>query len=277
MKSFAGKVAAVTGAASGMGRALAVELARRGCHVALSDIDGAGLAETATLAGGFGPRVTMARVDVADRAAVLAWAAEVVRDHGRVNLVFNNAGVALCATVQDMRPEDLGWLLGINFWGVVHGTQAFLPHLAASGDGHVVNTSSLFGLMAVPGMGAYSASKFAVRGYTEALRLELDLAGSCVSATSVHPGGVRTNIAQKSRMHASTDALLGADVRDRFDRLLSTTTAESAARQILRGVSRNRRRVLVGPDAKLMDPLVRLLGSWYQPAILLFTRVFRSW
>jgi NAD(P)-dependent dehydrogenase (short-subunit alcohol dehydrogenase family) len=275
MKSFAGRVAAVTGAASGMGRALAVELARRQCHVAASDVDEAGLAETVALASAHGVRVTSARVDVADRAAVFAWAEAVVRDHGRVNLIFNNAGVALAAPLAEVRPEDFEWIMGINFWGVVHGCQAFLPHLFASGEGHVVNTSSLFGLCAVPGVGPYNASKFAVRGYTEALRLELELAGAPVSATCVHPGGIRTNIAIAGRIDERIHALTGRDAqtsRARFDRLLSTTTAEEAARQILAGVSRDARRVLVGADAKLLDPLLRLVGSGYQPIALWLMR-----
>jgi len=273
MKDFNDKVAAITGAASGMGRALAVELARRGCHVALSDIDPAGLEGTAGLAAKANPavRITSARVDVANRAAVFAWADQAGADHGRVNLIFNNAGVALSTLLEKVRPEDFEWIMGINFWGVVWGTQAFLPHLRASGDGHVINTSSLFGLMSVPLSGCYNASKFAVRGYTEALRMELELVKAPVSATCVHPGGVRTEIARSARMDASGAAVTGVDVeeaRRRFDKLLDATSAQSAALQILRAVERNRRRVLVGGDARFADKLVRLLGSWYQPLVV---------
>ena len=273
MKDFNDKVAAITGAASGMGRALAVELARRGCHVALSDIDPAGLEGTAGLAAKANPavRITSARVDVANRAAVFAWADQAGADHGRVNLIFNNAGVALSTLLEKVRPEDFEWIMGINFWGVVWGTQAFLPHLRASGDGHVINTSSLFGLMSVPLSGCYNASKFAVRGYTEALRMELELVKAPVSATCVHPGGVRTGIARSARMDASGAAVTGVDVeeaRRRFDKLLDATSAQSAALQILRAVERNRRRVLVGGDARFADKLVRLLGSWYQPLVV---------
>lgn len=259
-----------------MGRSLALRLAREGCEVALSDVDEQGLAETAALARAFGGRVSATRVDVADRAAVEAWAAEVVREFGKVNLVFNNAGVAVGATCESVKPEDFAWVMNINFWGVVHGTQAFLPHLRASGEGHVVNTSSLFGLLAVPGVGTYNASKFAVRGYTEALRMDLELSGAPVSATAVHPGGVRTNIARASRMHASVGTLGGdpEGARTNFDRLLATTSADEAARQILEGVRRNHRRVIVGWDAWALDLAVRVLGSWYQPVALFVAKRF---
>ena len=277
MKNFDNKVAAITGAASGMGRELALELARRGCHLALSDIDAAGLTDTADAArrANASVRITTARVDTADRAAVYAWADQTAAQHGRVNLVFNNAGVALSAPLEQVRREDFEWLMAINFWGVVWGTQAFLPHLRASGDGHVVNTSSLFGLMAMPLNGSYNASKFAVRGYTEALRMELELGRAPVSATCVHPGGVRTRIARSARMDASTAMLLGRDAeqaRAEFDKLLDTTSAESAALQILQAVERNQRRVLVGRDARWADKLVRLLGSWYQPLVVAAAR-----
>lgn len=277
MKNFDNQVAAITGAASGMGRELALALARRGCHLALSDIDAAGLTDTADAArrANASVRITTARVDTADRAAVYAWADQTAAQHGRVNLVFNNAGVALSAPLEQVRREDFEWLMAINFWGVVWGTQAFLPHLRASGDGHVVNTSSLFGLLAMPLNGCYNASKFAVRGYTEALRMELELARAPVSATCVHPGGVRTRIARSARMDDSTATLLGRDpeqARAEFDKRLDTTSAESAALQILRAVERNQRRVLVGRDARWADKLVRLLGSWYQPLVVAAAR-----
>jgi NAD(P)-dependent dehydrogenase (short-subunit alcohol dehydrogenase family) len=267
MKDFQNKVAAITGAASGMGRTLAVQLAQRGCHLALSDVNEAGLAETAALARQHGVKVTTTRLDVADRVAMFAWADAVVADHGRVNLIFNNAGVALGAFVETVKPEDFQWIMGINFWGVVWGTQAFLPHLKKSGEGHIVNTSSLFGLLASPTQGTYNASKFAVRGFTEALRQELDMLPCGVSATCVHPGGIRTNIARAAKMDASMDQATGGQAeaaRARFDKMLNLTTAESAARQILRAVEGNKRRVLVGVDAKLLDLCVRLFGSWYQ-------------
>ena len=260
MRSFAGRVAAITGAGSGIGRALACELARRGAHLALADIDDVGLAETVTLCEGRGVKVTSQRVDVADRDAVEAWAEQVVADHGRVNLIFNNAGVALAASVEAMSYADLEWLMGVNFWGVVHGTKAFLPHLVASGEGHVVNISSIFGLISVPCQSAYNAAKFAVRGFTDALRMELEMSGSTVSCTTVHPGGIKTNIGRNARVDASFGALAGdVDIASRFERV-AMTTPEQAAAQILAAVERNRPRVLVGPDAKAIDVASRLPG-----------------
>jgi len=271
MKSFKNKVAAITGAASGMGRTLAVELARRGCHLALSDVNEVDLAKTAELAGAHGVRVTIAKLDVSKRDDVFAWADQVARDHGRVNLIFNNAGVALTVPIESCQISDFEWIMGINFWGVVHGTQAFLPHLKASGDGHVINTSSLFGLLAVPSQGTYNASKFAVRGYTECLRMELEMAGSPVSATCVHPGGIATNIAMAGKVDPAMEKITGINAetqKRRANKLINVTTAESAALQILAAVEKNQRRVLVGPDAKALDKVVRLLGSWYQVLVM---------
>ena len=259
METFRDRTVAITGAASGIGRALAVDLAGRGAHLALSDVDEAGLAETAGACEGRGTKVTTATVDVADRAAVEAWAEATVAEHGSVNVIVNNAGVALGAPITTMSYEDLEWLMGINFWGVVHGTKAFLPHLEASGDGHVVNLSSVFGLMAIPSQSAYNAAKFGVRGFTDALRMELEIANSCVSATTVHPGGIRTNIVRNARMD---DALVeqAGDVDERaaqFERI-ARTSPEQAAAQILKAVLRNRRRTLIGPDAKAFDLVSRL-------------------
>jgi NAD(P)-dependent dehydrogenase (short-subunit alcohol dehydrogenase family) len=275
MKDFKNKVAAITGAASGMGRTLALELARRGCHLSLSDVNEIGLAETAQMVGKLGVKVTTTKLNVADREAVYAWADQTVRDHGKVNLIFNNAGVALGAFVETVSPSDFEWIMGINFWGVVWGTQAFLPHLKKAGEGHIINTSSLFGLLSVPTQGTYNASKFAVRGFTEALRQELDMENSGVSATCVHPGGIRTNIAKAAKMDESMIKATGGkteQARAKFDKLLDFTTAESAARQILAAVEGNKRRVLVGLDAKFLDKLVRVLGSWYQPIVTLFAK-----
>lgn len=266
MKSFKGKVAAITGAGSGIGRALAQQLAAEGCALSLSDVNAEGLAETVALVADRGVRVTSAKVDVADRDAVYAWAEATAADHGQVNLIFNNAGVALGAPVDGMSEADLKWIMDINFWGVVYGTQAFLPYLKASGDGHIINISSLFGLMGVPSQAAYNASKFAVRGFTEALRQELEIAGEPVSATTVHPGGIKTNIARAARFSARMKDVLGIDEgqgKRNFEKLF-ITTAESAAAEILGAVRKNKRRVLVGPDAKLLDLMVRLLPSSYQ-------------
>lgn len=279
MRSFEGKVAAITGAASGMGRELAIELAKQHCHLAISDVNDAGLEETARLVRAFGVNVTLSHVDVAQRDAVFDWAEQVVQAHGRVHLIFNNAGVALSSLLETVSEADFQWIVGINFWGVVHGTQAFLPHLVKSGEGHIINTSSIFGLMAVPTMGPYCVTKFAVRGFTETLRMELELAGSCVSATSVHPGGIRTHIAQSARVDNSLTTLGMSDLeaaRTQFDTLLNTTSANSAARQILRAVQRNQRRALIGPDARFMDKVLRFLASWYQPLVVRAARLFRK-
>jgi len=262
METFEDKVAAITGAGSGIGRSLARELAGRGAHLALCDIDEDGLAETVALCEGSGVKVTSQRVDVADRAAVEAWADRVVAEHGRVNLVFNNAGVACGATVEGVSYEDFEWLMNINFWGVVYGTKAFLPHLVASGDGHIVNMSSVFGLISVPAQSAYNSSKFAVRGFTDALRMELEAARNGVSATTVHPGGVKTNIARNARMD---EAVMGRDAAD-FDKI-AMTTPDKAARLILAAVQKNKRRVLIGPDAKFIDFVSRLPAGLYQSVL----------
>ena len=274
MQRFDGRVAAITGAGSGIGRALARDLARRGTHLALSDIDEVGLAETVALCEGAGVKVTSQTVDVADRAAVHAWADQAVADHGKVNLVFNNAGVALGATIEGMSYEDFEWLMDINFWGVVHGTKAFLPHLIASGDGHIVNMSSVFGLLSIPSQSAYNAAKFGVRGFTDALRIELDVARNGVSCTTVHPGGIKTNIARNARLHDSVSAFTGVvpdATGEDFDKV-ALTTPEKAAGQILKAVARNRRRALVGPDAKVLDVISRLPASVYQRTIVLGAR-----
>jgi butyryl-CoA dehydrogenase len=268
MEQFSDRVVAITGAGSGIGRALAVDLATRGAHLALADIDEEGLAETVASCEGRGVKVTSQVLDVADREAVFAWADAVAHDHGRVNLVFNNAGVALGAAVETMDHQDLEWLMGVNFWGVVHGTQAFLPHLKASGAGHVVNISSVFGLISIPTQSAYNAAKFGVRGFTDALRMELDIADCGVSCTTVHPGGVRTNIARRARVSADIADQAGpGGVGAEFDRI-ARTTPEKAARQILTAVARNRRRALIGPDAKAIDLIARLPAGLYQRVLV---------
>lgn len=254
MRSLNDKVVAVTGAGSGIGRGLALDLARRGTHLSLSDVDEAGLAETVAQVEGRGVKVTSAVVDVADADAVGAWADSTAEEHGRVNVVVNNAGVALIADLADSSLDDIRWLMSINYWGVVHGTMSFLPHLEASGDGHVVNISSVFGLLGIPGQSAYNSAKFAVRGFTDALRMELEIAGSAVSATTVHPGGIRTNIVRNARTRG--DAGVAVDV-SHFDKI-ARTTPERAAEVIVEAVLKNRRRVLVGPDAKVIDFVSRL-------------------
>lgn len=266
MKSFKDKVAAITGAGSGIGRALALELAKRGAHLAISDIDAARVEETAELAHALGADVMSSTLDVSDKDAFFAWAEEVNTRFGRVNLIFNNAGVALSATVDEISYEDFEWLFNINFWGVFHGTKAFLPYLVAAGEGHIVNISSVFGLIAVPGLSAYNTSKFAVRGFTETLRQELDIADSGVSCSCVHPGGIQTNIARDATMRESMKKIVGDDLEAstrNFEKLFSTTP-EVAAKTILRGVQRNKRRILIGKDAVAIDSSQRMLPSLYQ-------------
>ncbi len=265
MKSFKNKVAAVTGAGSGIGQAIAIALAKQGCHLALSDISEAGFAKTVELLAPYSVKVTTQKVDVAKRDEVATWAKAVVDEHGQVNLIFNNAGVAIGSTAEGVSYEDLEWLIGINFWGVVYGTKEFLPYLKQSGDGHIINISSMFGLTAQPTQSAYNASKFAVRGFTESLRQELDMQNAGVSATCVHPGGIRTNIAKAARMNNSVQSL-GMDPlksQDAFDKLLRTP-ADDAAQQILEAVRKDRRRLLIGADAKAVDVIQRILPQGYQ-------------
>jgi NAD(P)-dependent dehydrogenase (short-subunit alcohol dehydrogenase family) len=261
---YSGATAVVTGAASGIGRALALELASRGANLAISDVNDTGLAETAFLAQSVaaGVKVRTFHLDVADRQAVLAHAEEVASEFGRVNLVFNNAGVAVTATVEETSWEDLDWLMGINFWGVVHGTKAFLPHLIESGDGTLVNISSVFGFIGVPSQSAYNSAKFAVRGFTEALRQEMLIEGKPVTVCCVHPGGIRTNIARNARVPANSDVDKEQLARN-FDRI-ARTSPERAARTILRGVDRRKPRILIGPDAYLIDGFERFLGARYE-------------
>jgi NAD(P)-dependent dehydrogenase (short-subunit alcohol dehydrogenase family) len=263
MTDIKGKVAVVTGAGSGIGRALAYDLARRGAKLAVSDVDATGLAATVKQIRVIGAPVHSTSLDVTDRAAVLAYADEVAAHFGGVNLVFNNAGIAFTGDISAMSFEQIERVMDVDFWGVVHGTKAFLPHVIASGDGHIVNISSLFGLLAIPGQSAYNAAKFAVRGFTEALRQEMLIAGHNVRVTCVHPGGIKTAIARNGGAVEGQDA---AKLAEYFDAKLAKTTPEAAAKSILRSVQRNRPRAVVGIDAKVLDVLVRIVGPAYQRA-----------
>jgi NAD(P)-dependent dehydrogenase (short-subunit alcohol dehydrogenase family) len=264
MSEFGGRVAVVTGAGSGIGRALAIDLARRGARVAVSDVDEKGLAETVDQLAHLGVEHRTDPLDVTDRGAVLAYADEVASAFGRVNQVYNNAGIAFAGDVLTSSFAEIERVVDIDFWGVVNGTKAFLPHLIASGDGHVVNVSSLFGLLSVPSQSAYNAAKFAVRGFTESLRQEMLIAGHPVRVTCVHPGGIKTNIARNA---ARTAAYADGKAMERFERTALRMAPSDAARIILTGVARNRPRVLVGNDAKALDLLVRLTGSGYQQVV----------
>ncbi|QCX26609.1 SDR family NAD(P)-dependent oxidoreductase [Nocardioides jishulii] len=262
MRSLRGKVVVITGAGSGIGRALALRCGQSGARLALGDIDAAGLAETALMARQVGATAVHTEVvDVAEGAAVDAWADRVAGHFGGVDAVINNAGVSLSGPFVDLEVKDMEWIMAINFWGVVHGSKAFLPHLIASGDGHLVNVSSLFGLISMPTQSLYNASKYAVRGLSESLREEMLVAGHPVQVTVVHPGGVKTGIARNGRAAAGEDQ---AELARKFDEQLARTTPDEAARVILRGMLAGRPRVLVGADAHVVHALATLVGARYQ-------------
>jgi len=269
MKQLAGKVAAITGAGSGIGQALALELAQLGCEVAISDKNEAGLQETMQRVQALGAKCSSTTLDVADRTAVYAWADQVVAHHGRVNLIFNNAGVSLSETVESMSYENFEWLMNINFWGVVYGTKAFLPYLKQSGEGHIINISSVFGIIGVPSQSAYNAAKFAVRGFTESLREEMQLEGARVGVTCVHPGGIKTNIVRSSRIGdvGKAGSSNPAKAAAMFEKAARTTPQE-AAKVILAGVRKRSPRVLIGTDAHIIDTVQRLLPTGYQDILV---------
>lgn len=268
MKNFQNKVAAITGAGSGIGQQLAVLLAKEGCHLSLSDVNETGLLQTFELIKNLDVRVTIKKLDVSDRDVIQVWANETVKDHGFVNMIFNNAGVALASTVEGATYEELEWIMNINFWGVVYGTKTFLPLIKQTGDGHIINISSLFGLTAQPTQSAYNATKFAVRGFTESLRQELDMENNGVSALCVHPGGIKTNIANSAKMSDSVRSLgINPDKSAKSFNKLLRCPPEDAARQILQAVKKDKRRLLIGNDAKALDLLQRLLPTGYQKVI----------
>jgi NADP-dependent 3-hydroxy acid dehydrogenase YdfG len=268
MEGFAGKVAVVTGAGSGIGQALAVELARSGAKLAISDIDTESLAATEERLAAIGAPLKSDRLDVTEREAFLSYA-DAVNDHfGTVNQIYNNAGIAFTGDIETSQFKDIERVMDVDYWGVVNGTKAFLPYLIASGDGHIVNVSSVFGLFAVPGQAAYNSAKFAVRGFTEALRQEMILAGHPVKVTTVHPGGIKTNIV---RNMSAVEGVDKDELVQTFDKRLASTSPQKAARIILDGVRKNKARVLVGPDAKILDIMVRLTGSGYQRLVTAVT------
>jgi NADP-dependent 3-hydroxy acid dehydrogenase YdfG len=261
MKGFAGKVAVVTGAGSGIGQALAIELARSGAKVAISDVDTEGLAQTEEQLKEIGATVKADRLDVTEREAFLAYADEVAEHFGKVNQIYNNAGIAFTGDIEISQFKDIERVMDVDFWGVVNGTKAFLPHVIASGDGHVINISSVFGLFSVPGQAAYNSAKFAVRGFTEALRQEMILAHHPVAVTTVHPGGIKTAIARNA---TAAEGLDSDQLAKLFDKRLARTSPQQAARVILDAVNKKKARVLVGNDAKIMDLMVRVAGPYYQ-------------
>jgi short-subunit dehydrogenase len=264
MTAIRGAAAAVTGAASGIGRALALELAARGCDLALADRDDAGLATLAAeIARAHPQKITVRRVDVGEPQQIQDFAQAAIADHPGLNIVINNAGVALMGQFDEIDQAQMDWLMNINFWGVVHGTRAFLPHLGRQREAHIVNLSSIFGIIAPPGQTAYAAAKFAVRGFSEALRHELQTAASPVRLSVVHPGGVATNIARNSRTGSGmTDNERRAQSIERFDAVAKTTPKDAALR-IIKGIENNQPRILIGNDARFMDLLQRFRPATY--------------
>jgi NAD(P)-dependent dehydrogenase (short-subunit alcohol dehydrogenase family) len=269
MENLAGRVAAITGTASGIGKATAILLAKEGCSCAIADINEEGLRRTEGEIRAFGAPVHATVLDVSDREAMHKWADDVVREFGKVNIIINNAGVALAAQIDDMTYEDFNWLFNINFHGMIYGTKAFLPYLKQADAGHIVNISSVSGFVASPTQSAYTSAKFAIKGFTECLRLELDIDDCNVSSTVVHPGGVRTNIARSARVSDSLLEKRGAgrdEVAKEFDRI-AISSPQKAAAKIINGIKKSKHRVLIGPDAYVIDLWQRMLPVGYQKAL----------
>ncbi|WP_281649086.1 SDR family oxidoreductase [Parendozoicomonas sp. Alg238-R29] len=262
-------VVAITGAGSGIGRALALQCAKEGAIVAISDVCEEPLQETAQLCLAHTKDVACDVVDVSKRDAIYEWAEKTAQRFSKINVIINNAGVNLSASVEAMADRDFEWQMDINFWGVTHGTRAFLPHLKKAEWGHVINISSLFGLVSIPNQSAYNASKYAVRGFSESLRMELALENSRVSISCVHPGGIKTNIVNSSRIRNQVGPQLTQEQQKReFNNKLAKTTPEQAANIILNGMKRNKSRILVGTDAKAIDLLQRFLPVKYQAIVV---------
>lgn len=257
-------VVVITGAASGIGRALAIRLSREPiAGIAIADVNETGLAETVETIGGSGPSITSHLVDVSDENAMRNFTDKVLARHGRVTHVINNAGVALGGDVHEVSIGDISWLMGVNFWGVVYGTKVFLPHLLKERSAHIVNFSSLFGLIAPPGQAAYCASKFAVRGFTESLRHELE--GTNVAVSVVHPGGVKTNIANTARIgeYATQTKEEIEARRAKANKDLERTSPEKAAEILVRGIKARKSRIVIGTDARILGTIVRLFPKRY--------------
>jgi len=263
MKDLRHSIAAVTGAASGIGRSLAIHLAQEGCGLALADIDPDGLHQTAKMIKGNDINITTQVLDVANREQVYQFAQDVVRAHGKVNIIINNAGVSLTETLEDVTYEVFDWLLGINLWGVVYGSKAFLPYLKEQPEGHIVNISSVHGLFTNRNVGPYCTSKFAIKGFTQALCQELKDTGVHVSC--VHPGGIKTNIARNARFIKASYPEMGRDeVLEYFDKNIARTSADKAAQIIIKGIKKNKTRILVGTDAHIFDLLQRMFPVMWQ-------------
>lgn len=254
LKTLKGKVTAITGAGSGIGRALAIRLAEEECHLAISDINEKNLKDTQQLIGK-NMKVSAHIVDVSDREQMYRYASEVVEKHGRVDMVINNAGVVLADTVEDTTYDNFQWIMGINFWGVVYGTKAFLPYIKERPEGHIVNVSSINGITPMPYGCAYNATKFAIRGFTETLAQELR--GTSVKASVVHPGGIKTNIARNARYYKHANPCNDKQEFIAAFENNAMTTADKAARIIISGIKKDKIRIIVGPDARLFDFMTR--------------------
>lgn len=259
MNPFAHKTAVITGAASGIGRALALEFAKAGCNLALSDIDLEGLHETRSLIQQASLRITTRKLDVADRIAVYEYAETTMQEHGEVDIVINNAGVSVASLASELSYEDFEWLMNINFWGMVYGTQAFLPHLKQRPEAWIANVSSILGIVTVPTQSAYSSAKFAIRGFTESIRYEL--AGTPVHISSIHPGGIKTEIVRNMRF-AGSEGEKRKIISD-FNKT-ARTTAPQAAKAIVKGLKKKKKRILIGKDAWFLDKIQRLFPTSYE-------------
>jgi NADP-dependent 3-hydroxy acid dehydrogenase YdfG len=272
MKSFSQQVAVITGAGSGMGRALAIELAKQNCAVAISDVVEETLLETAAMLREYNVKVSSECLDIADRSAVERYARDTYETFGKINLVFNNAGVSVTDSAEHMSYADFEWLMNINFWGVVHGTKAFLPYLQQADQAHIINTSSIFGILSFPTQSAYNASKFAVRGYTESLRQELS--DTHIGVSCVHPGGVKTNIVNTSRYTtADNESPTKEELMETFQEMAGLTS-EEAALVILNGVKKNKARILVGKDAHFLALVARIVPASYPKLLRLISSPF---
>lgn len=258
-KKYEHQVAVITGAASGIGKSIALQLAAQGCNLALADRDIDGLEQLKIEILEMQVDCYIAQLDVADNQAQICFANDVFAHFGRVDMLFNNAGVSLIDSVENQSIDDFQWLMNINFWGVVYGTNAFLVHLKSSPKAHIVNVSSLFGLLSLPLQSAYNSSKFAVRGFTEALKMEM--AGTNVHVHCVHPGGIKTNITNSAKI--ATKLVPKSQILSDFEKQ-AKTTSEQAATIILEGLEQNKRRILVGKDAKILDKISRWFPSSYE-------------
>lgn len=275
MKQLDGKVAVVTGAGSGIGRATAIELAKEGCHLAISDINIKELESTRQTIENMGTLVHVKVLDVADKKAFHDYASEVAEKFGKVNIVINNAGVALGATIENTSYEDFEWLMNINFWGMVYGTKAFLPYLKQTGKGHICNISSVLGFMTIPKTGAYNTSKFAIRGFNETLQAELEIENCGVSLSSIHPGGIKTNIARDSRVDELTfnNKSADKDQRHQWFNKIAHTSPESAAKMIIKGIKKDQMRVLIGIDAHIIYWATRLTPILFHRLIIKLIKI----